>query len=245
VRSPAWTTSPGSTRSPWRIPVGLRESDLEPGLAELYEGEHLLVAGPARSGKSTALLAMAEALRARAALDGTGLRIWGVCGRRSPLRSASLDGIAVGEDQIAGLLARARLCTGPSVLLIDDAETFPDSDQAITGLLDAGLTNLHVLAAGRADDLRSAYGHWTGAVRKSRCGILLQPSVDYDGELLGAALPRRSPVALTAGRGYLCVGGSVDLVQCASPSDDGGGIGGAGLPGAAGAPVSSGSGGRP
>lgn len=30
---------------PWRIPVGIRESDLEPALAELYEGEHMLIAG--------------------------------------------------------------------------------------------------------------------------------------------------------------------------------------------------------
>ncbi len=49
---------------PWQIPVGIREVDLEPQLLELYEGEHMLIAGSARSGKSTLLLAIAESVRA-------------------------------------------------------------------------------------------------------------------------------------------------------------------------------------
>jgi S-DNA-T family DNA segregation ATPase FtsK/SpoIIIE len=47
--------------------------------------------------------------------------------------------------------------------------------------------------------------------------VLLQPNVDYDGELLGVTLPRRSPVAMTVGRGYLANGGAVDLLQAAGP----------------------------
>jgi S-DNA-T family DNA segregation ATPase FtsK/SpoIIIE len=46
--------------------------------------------------------------------------------------------------------------------------------------------------------------------------VLLQPDVDYDGELLGAALPRKAPVALTVGRGYIGVGGQLALVQSMS-----------------------------
>ena len=47
------------TEEPWRIGFGVRESDL--GIAELvlYEGEHAIVAGPARSGKSLTLWAIA------------------------------------------------------------------------------------------------------------------------------------------------------------------------------------------
>ena len=58
-------------------------------------------------------------------------------------------------------------------------------------------------------------------MRKARCGVLLQPNIDYDGELLGATLPRRPPVAVTAGRGYMGTGGTVEFLQAMRPSIDG------------------------
>ncbi len=72
-----------------------------------------------------------------------------------------------------------------------------------------------MVAAGRADALRSLYGHWTSTVRKSKTGLLLRPDVDMDGDLVGAVLPRRAPVRLGAGRGYLVHNGELDLVQAA------------------------------
>ena len=75
----------------------------------------------------------------------------------------------------------------------------------------------HIVAAGRSDDLRSLYSHWTKTLRKARAGLLLQPNVDYDGELLGVTLPRKSMVPLTLGRGYLCQSGGTTLVQSAGP----------------------------
>ncbi len=72
-----------------------------------------------------------------------------------------------------------------------------------------------VVAAGRADALRSLYSHWTRTVRASRVGLLLQPDVDVDGDLLSVRLPRRTTTAIGPGRGYLCAGGEVDLVQVA------------------------------
>ena len=203
---------------PWQLPVGMRESDLAPAVLESYEGEHLLVAGPARSGKSTLLLAIAETLRAGAAADGVPLAIWGLGGRRSPLADAGLDRCVVGDDGLAALLASARVHSGRLVLLVDDAEQFDDADHAIAGLIGARTVDLKVVAAGRSDDLRSLYSHWTRTVRKSRAGVLLQPNVDYDGELLGVTLPRRSPVAMTVGRGYLASGGTVELLQAAGPA---------------------------
>ena len=108
--------------------------------------------------------------------------------------------------------------TGRLVLLVDDAEQFADNDQAFAGLLAARTTDLLVVAAGRSDDLRTMYSHWTKTVRKARCGVLLQPNLDYDGELLGVTLPRRAPVEITPGRGYVVSSGSIDLLQAASPS---------------------------
>jgi S-DNA-T family DNA segregation ATPase FtsK/SpoIIIE len=206
------------TGEPWRIPVGIRESDLEPAVLEVYEGEHVMVAGPARSGKSTTLLAIAESLRAGAAAAGVALPVWGVCSRRSPLADAGLDKVVVGEDGLAALLASARVHRGPLVLLVDDAEKYDDADQSFTGLVNSRGSDLLVVAAGRSDDLRAMYSHWSKLLRKARCGVLLQPNVDYDGEILGAMLPRRAPVAVTVGRGYIASGGNLDFLQVASPS---------------------------
>ncbi len=164
------------------------------------------------------LLAMAEALRGGAAADRVDLAVWGVCGRRSPLAQAGLDRCVVGDDGLAALLAAARVHRGRLVLLVDDAEQFDDTDQAFAGLLSARPTDLLVVASGRSDDLRTLYGHWTKTVRKSRAGVLLQPNVDYDGELVGATLPRRAPVAVTVGRGYVSSGGNLEFLQAATPT---------------------------
>lgn len=196
---------------PWRIPVGISESDLEPFGLELYEGEHALIAGPPRSGKSTLLLGIAKLLLR----SPDAVTVWAISNRRSPLfeAQASLLDRTVGSEDIGSLISSARLHKGRLVILVDDAEKVDDSAQAIAGLLDACPPQVHVIAAGRADDLRSLYSHWTKSVRKSRVGVLLQPNPDYDGDLLGVSIPRRAPVALTPGRGYACLAGTPHLVQ--------------------------------
>ena len=208
--------TPSFSGEPWQLPIGLGEDDLSPAVLEVYEGEHVLVAGPARSGKSTLLLAIAESVRTAVGTDRPA--VWGIGDRRSPLGQAGLDRMATGADEVPALLASLRLERGPVLLLVDDAERLDDADQSIATLLASGRPGLCVVAAGRSADLRTLYGHWTKTVRKARCGVLLQPDVDYDGELLGVTLPRRAPVALTQGRGYACVGGSMRLVQSMSPT---------------------------
>ena len=47
-----------------------------------------------------------------------------------------------------------------------------------------------LIVAGRNNDLRTLYSHWTGQIRKSRLGVLLVPDADYDGDLLDVRLPR-------------------------------------------------------
>jgi S-DNA-T family DNA segregation ATPase FtsK/SpoIIIE len=198
---------------PWRIGFGMREADLDVAELVLYEGEHAIVAGPARSGKSLTLWTLAETLRA----SGEPLHIAATGGRRSPLQDCpALDRYAPAAEAGA-MLAQLRVQAGPVVLLIDDAEGFDDVDGAIAGLLGAGRHDLHVLAAARADALRSLYGHWTQEVRKSKVGLLLRPNIDYDGDIAGATLPRRAPVQMTVGRGYLCHNGEAEIVQVALP----------------------------
>ncbi len=74
-----------------------------------------------------------------------------------------------------------------------------------------------VVAAGRADTLRGLYSHWARTVRQSRAGLLLQPDVDLDGDLLSVRLPRHTTAPIGPGRGYLCTGGDLELLQVAQP----------------------------
>jgi len=209
----------------WTIPVGVAEHDLKPIFLELYEGEHALIGGSPRSGKSTLLQAIADSmkdLRERNFHGDNGLeipQIWVVCGRRSPLMHRQFDRMATNAEDISALVTDARMSNTPVLVLIDDAERIEDSDNAITNLLESDLPLVRVIASGKPGELRTMYSHWTKILRKSRTGMLLQPNTDYDGDLFSTNLPRRSPVALTQGRGYVILGGAPILAQMVSPDD--------------------------
>ena len=173
----------------------------------------MLIAGPARSGKSTLLLTIAEILQT----STEPVKIWAACTRRSPLADAEFEQVAIGDDETIAMLTAARMQTEPLVILIDDAEKFTEAKDDLSDLISEAKPNIHIIAAGRSDDLRSTYSGWTVAVRKARAGILLQPAPDSDAALLGVNIPRVPPVALTQGRGYLCVSGVSHLIQCFTP----------------------------
>lgn len=197
---------------PWLIPVGVREDTLGPACLEIFEGENVLIAGPARSGKSTLLLALAESLNA------VGVLVWGIHDRRSPLGSAGLSRKATRPGEISALIASLRMEKHPVVLLVDDAERVDDADHSLAGLIAQPPRGVVVVAAARGSDLIGNYSHWANVIRKTRCGVLLQPDPHNDGQLLSVNLPKFSAVELTPGRGYLCVGGDAALIQGLSPS---------------------------
>ena len=199
----------------WDLGLGQRESDGATAVLSLYEGESALVCGPARSGKSTALLTAAACLAE--ATGGRG-RVLAYGGRRSPLRSHPLvEHCATSADELAELAARALVIAGPVLVLVDDVESLGEPDAGLSTLVNNAHPHLRVFVAGRPDALRSMYGHWTNAVRRSRSGILLQPALERDGELLGARLPYRLHVAMPAGRGFVVCNGEAVLAQVATP----------------------------
>jgi S-DNA-T family DNA segregation ATPase FtsK/SpoIIIE len=71
----------------------------------------------------------------------------------------------------------------------------------------------HVIAAGRNDGVRRQFGLWTQRVREGRCGVLLVPDHELDGDLLGTPLPRQHRMAAVPGRGYLVTDGRIEGVQ--------------------------------
>jgi S-DNA-T family DNA segregation ATPase FtsK/SpoIIIE len=211
---------------PWTVPIAVAERTRSPAALVAYQGEHVLITGPARSGRSTALLSVAAACRTSC----PGIRVVAVAGPRSPLATDPLVDVAVPPRQIGARLADlvAPLALAPTdaaasgrdprvLVLVDDAEAIEDVGGVLERLATADRGDLLFVAAGRNDGVRTGYSHWTRPLRRSKLGVLLRPDVDLDGDILGATIPRRAPVAMVAGRGYIAAGGAVELVQIAVP----------------------------
>jgi S-DNA-T family DNA segregation ATPase FtsK/SpoIIIE len=202
---------------PWSIPIGVAERTLSAAGLMVYEGEHALVTGPARSGKSTTLLTVAAACRT----GRPDVSVIAVAGPRSPLAGdASIDEVvapvAVG-DKLMPLVGEAAGPDRLGLVLVDDAESLDDSGGVLERLSTSDLPGLLFVAAGRNDGIRTGYSHWTRPLRRSKLGVLLRPDVDLDGDILGASLPRRAPVAMVPGRGYVVNSGEAELIQVALP----------------------------
>lgn len=218
VRAEALVDVPRATPERLCLPVGIADEDLGTAELELYPVDHVLVAGPTRSGKSSLLRLLAEQTR-RADPDAV---LVGICDERSPLFPLELLDAAGPLAELVQVVRAAQRNDRRWVLFVDDAPLVDDPDDLLTTTLKLRRPGLHVVAAGRSDDVRSAYGHWTREVRQSRTGVLLQPNLSTDGELLGLKLPRRLAVPLLPGRGFVVSAGQARLAQLALPDDDGG-----------------------
>jgi S-DNA-T family DNA segregation ATPase FtsK/SpoIIIE len=196
---------------PWAIPIGLGDRELAPVGLVLHEHEHAMITGPPRSGRSSALVAVAQAVLA-AENPPT---VVAFAPRRTPLRDLPAPVTVVTDYQV--LEETLGAVEGDLLLLVDDAETVDDELSVLDRWLSKAGAGRHLIAAGRADGIRRTYGSWTQRVRDGRCGVLLVPDHDLDGDLLGVVLPRQDRMAPVPGRGYLVANGSVDGVQLAYP----------------------------
>jgi len=185
-------------------------------------GPGLLVVGPRRSGRSTTLLTVA-----RSVLD-RGWAVGLVVPRRTPLRDLEgHPGVTcvltpdTPRDDLAGAFAQLVPADRPTVLLVDDLEVV-GSDGPLADAVVAHLGALRdrpglVVAAGNAEELGSAYRGPAATIKKSRCGLILSPSSQNDGDIFGLRLPRSSLGAGVPGRGLLVSGGGYQLVQVPVP----------------------------
>ena len=192
------------TSNEWFLPLGIGDGALRPVGLLLRDGEHALVTGPARSGKSTALMTLAEVARAACPR----LHISALIPRNSPLAASNAVDQVIEFEQLSSLDDVA----GRHLLLIDDAELV-ETNPRFSDLIRERHPDLHVVAAGSADALRTFYGHWTQDLRRSRAGCALRPNVVADGDLWQTPLPKRGPSRFPAGRGYLVSDGRTELVQ--------------------------------
>jgi S-DNA-T family DNA segregation ATPase FtsK/SpoIIIE len=196
----------------WFLPIGISDSTLAPAGLRMAEGEHVLIAGAARSGKSTTL----EAIAAMVAEAHPEVVLTAVAVRRSPLQETpEIRRLVKAAGDIDGAITEALADPAPQLVLIDDADALPDTPTgALANLVNTARPDVHVVVAGRGDTLRSDYMHWSVKVRNSRQGLALKPD-DMDANLWNSSFPREKPPAWPPGRGYLIADGVADLVQAA------------------------------
>ncbi|MFI7533311.1 FtsK/SpoIIIE domain-containing protein [Streptosporangium sp. NPDC049376] len=198
----------------WAL-FGVGGDSLTPlGVDLLAQGPGAVVAGPSRSGRSSALLTAARSLLDR----GTPVVV--VTPRRSPLSTlAGQEGVlaVLGAD---GDLDRAVAGHERYVAIVDDAELVsPDSPlgMSLEQVLRTGRDSEHGLViGGTTGDLTTAYRGFVAEARKARTGLLLSVQSPADGDLFTIRLPRGA-VGGPPGRGLLVTLGTATAVQTALP----------------------------
>jgi S-DNA-T family DNA segregation ATPase FtsK/SpoIIIE len=192
-----------------RVALGLHQRDLSPAWVTLQAGDHLLVAGPGRSGKSSVIAGLGQQWP-------THQRIV-VAGPRSPLPRI-LDGHAVVVASVRDLAMHIVERSDPFVVLVDDADLV-DEGGPLDLLLGACLPGQHIIASGRPDRLRGLFRHWTTEVRRSRLGVLLRPE-EGDADLLGVRLSPRHIPSRVVGRGVLVTDRGWTMGQAVTTAPD-------------------------
>jgi DNA segregation ATPase FtsK/SpoIIIE, S-DNA-T family len=199
--------------------AGVSGESLQPVLVDLRD-DHVLVAGPPRSGRSTALAAVVASLR-RGTPD---LACHLLAPRRTAMPTAEgwasvalgADACREAADRLAALADRPADAP-PVLVVVDDGAEIGD----LAGLdvlqrrgRDAGV---RLLAATETHAAHRAFGGWLRDLRNARRGLLLMPDPETDGDLLGVRLPRTSSAPRAVGRGYAVADGVAELVQVALP----------------------------
>jgi DNA segregation ATPase FtsK/SpoIIIE, S-DNA-T family len=192
---------------PWSLPVGISDGALDSANVPLHAGEHLLVAGPSRSGRTSLLASIAAKVERYA-------HVVVVSPSRSALAGLAPHAVALRPDQVDQISMLIEGADGPVVVLIDDAELIDDPQGHLARLIADEHDSLFVAVAVRPELLRANYGHWSRQLRRTRLAVLLRPT-DIDAEFVGATIPRRG-LPVEPGRGYLCQNGQVELVQFAT-----------------------------
>jgi DNA segregation ATPase FtsK/SpoIIIE, S-DNA-T family len=206
-------------------PIGLSFVADEPMMLQIPDGEHVVVLGPARSGKTLALRRLAEAWREQ---HGTGRIV--VVQPRQQNRPAARALAAIADHTVVDIAdletaANGRGLRSPdgaprddesrTLLIVDDAELTDDPRGFVAALIKHHGPRLTVVAAAKADALRQSYGHWTSVLRRSRLGIVSALGGELDGDLLGVLLPQRLPTAARPGLSWVVDNGEFTLCQIA------------------------------
>lgn len=200
--------------------IGLDDADVAPVVVDLDDG-HFLVAGPHRSGRTTALATLALSLRS----SSPDLDMFVLSPRRGTLADLGVwTDAARGRacDALAQKLGDRLADAGDDdrfVVVIDDAEELIDGMSAgpLDAIVRAGRDlDVRVVAAGERQTIARAFMGWLSEMRKDQHGLLLVPEPMVDGDILAVRLPRAGGRPFLPGRGYLVRRGNLTLVQIGS-----------------------------
>ena len=188
----AWPLKPASAGPLWGL-VGVGGDTLAALGPDLASGVPcFIVAGPAKSGRSSILLSMARSFLA------AGTPVVLVAPRPSPLRPlASSPGVLrlfdrsqLGEGELAEALTSF---DGRGVVIIDDAELLRDCDATpeLSRLIaSGGDTGRALVFAGDSDSIGLGFSGWQVEAKRARRGCLTAPATLPEGDLIGMRLPR-------------------------------------------------------
>jgi S-DNA-T family DNA segregation ATPase FtsK/SpoIIIE len=196
-----------------RVLLGVGGDQVEPRWADLADsGPGFVIAGPPRSGRSTALACVATSLRSAGWLTVL------ITTRGSPVGGY----VDAGYDARDPLLARALEAPHQAIaVLVDDAERVLDAPAAgpLERFAREASDGGHLLVvAGTTDDLAIGFRGFVVEARRSRCGVLLAPRGPLDGEVFGVRLPRDTGGRMPPGRGLLVEHGAITPLQVAAPT---------------------------
>ncbi|MFE9772262.1 FtsK/SpoIIIE domain-containing protein [Streptomyces sp. NPDC005931] len=179
---------------------------------DLAEGvPAFVIAGPAKSGRSTVLMNFAQSFLAH------GTRLVVAAPRQSPLRQLDgADGVLkvftgddIDEDEFEELIDGASV-DEPIAVLVDDGEILEDCDAAsqMKKVVSRGAERgLALVIAGDEEDVCSGFSGWQVDAKKARRGILLSPQESSSGDLIGLRLSRSMVGGQVApGKGMLHLG---------------------------------------
>lgn len=190
--------------SPTFIPIGVGGDTVAlQGFDPLLTGPGFLVAGPPRSGRSTALLVP---IRRHLAAHHDVLVI---APRRSPLREMSQARLRVftGAESIEEIREAVGALRPQHLIVVDDFDVIgTDSPLGqFLGETHAGMrdTANALIVAGGIDEMGAMYRGLPADLKRGRTGLILAPRASNDGDLLNARLPRSVGAAVPPGRGML------------------------------------------
>jgi S-DNA-T family DNA segregation ATPase FtsK/SpoIIIE len=190
--------------SPSFIPVGVGGDTLSfEGFDPLVTGPGFLIAGPPRSGRSSALLVpVGQHLYARR-------DVLVIAPRRSPLRDLTDRRLKLftGSEPIDEVREALSRLNTQHLVVVDDFEVI-GADSPLGQLLGETYAGMRdtvnaMIIAGGIDEIGAVYRGLPSDLKRGRTGLILSPRASNDGDVLNARLPRSVGAAVPPGRGLL------------------------------------------
>jgi hypothetical protein len=202
----AFAQVPESMHRPLLGLLGLTDLERSPFMIDLSGPAHaFMIAGPAGSGRSNTLAALAVSLLA------TGTKLIVILPRESPLERLAVHPyvqLHLGSRPDAGRIAdQLGVADGPVAILLDDVDRLDPEhplDPVLREVVATGRERgIGLIYAGSAPSIKRAGDSWTGQAGGPRPGVLLAPQDGRDGDLLAIDVPDdlRGTAAIP-GRGY-------------------------------------------